>query len=142
MRTVIQKIDTRSLKSSEEVDQRATDIYELFKERVADFKSKNPQVDLKISISGVYPYVQGFVQGNKVVGSNYDMTVWKTVPIYKCHLQNFSDGSGYYLDLAINFVQSRGSEDWRLDEEKLSEKMDDALRNAAKDFIESPVNTL
>lgn len=145
MKNQIEKIETKGL-PLEEVKIRALLLKNLFTETFLKFKESNPTAGL--SISGEPLDCSIFFIGNKTHGSDYDLNTHKEVPIYKCKLNSYVNYhtlpnlTEHYLDMRINFGGSMSSEDWRLDQDSLIDKINLALTNAAKDFLISEENTL
>jgi hypothetical protein len=134
-------IESKGLSTHEEIDIRANQIYDTFLECCSAY----PHV--KFQISGRKPYCEVYIIGNKSVGSNYDLTMWKDVPIFKMRPTRFSSShpttpNEYFLDYSICFSGYSGSEDWRKNSNDIKKQINDALKNAVYDFIISKENQI
>ena len=119
-----------TLKTDEEAKERAFDLLILFIHCARTFPN------LKFSVSGSLPFCEIFIIGDKKVGSEYDMEMWKKVPILKIERQSYNYKPFHrFLYLNVKFTPiSGGSESWKLPQEKLVEIYMDALKHAEYDF--------
>lgn len=113
----------------------ATKFLKLFLEVRRDF----PQTKLDYKNDNGYNYTIYFI-GNKAAGNDYELNMWKTVPILECELRQFSERhpvtpNEYYLDLKLNFRGHNSSDDYKMDEATFRGEVTKAFKNAIKDFL-------
>ena len=134
-------IEAQSLTDVIALEHRAQLIYDLF----IECRKEYPKAEF--SLSGNKPYTKIFIKGNKTVGSEYDLTTWKEVPIFNLDSRMYSPSAGHlagrhYLDLRLPFAGYHGSEDWRKDSDSLRRQIQESLRRAVYDFTETEENTI
>jgi hypothetical protein len=135
IKSKLKAVDT--LETLEEATKRANDLLLLF----IQCKSNFPNVNF--SISAQPPFCEIFIIGDKKVGSEYDMEMWKKVPILKIELNRYNFfPNNFFLTFSISFgTFGRCSRDWKLPHDKLVEKYMDALTRAVYDFTMTEENT-
>ena len=134
-------IEEQSLTDVVALENRAQLIYDLF------IECRKEYPNAAFSLSGNKPYTKIFIKGNKTVGSDYDLTTWKEVPIFHLESRMYSPSAGdlagrQFLDLRLPFAGYHGSEDWRKDSDSLRRQMLESLRRAVYDFTETEENTI
>lgn len=122
------------MKTRQEAEQKSKEIYGWFME----VRKEYPEA--KLQQSGDDVQYEVYFIGNKTVGSNYELNAWKTVPILLSRLNRYSDihptsAGQFFLDLRVNFAGGGSSEDWKLDEVKMKDKMREAFISAISDFL-------
>lgn len=122
------------MKTREEANRRVNDLFNWFMEVRKGF----PNVELNKNGNDIE--YQVFFIGDKRVGSDYELTCWKDVPILQCGVRQYSEthptkSSQYYLDLRLNFRGSSSSQDGELSELDFKEQVRKAFIGASKDFL-------
>jgi hypothetical protein len=122
------------MKNREEANQKVKDFFNWFMEVRKDF----PNVEL--DKNGNDLEYQVFFIGDKKVGSDYELTCWKAVPILQCGVRQYSEthptkSNQYYLELRLNFRGSSSSQDGELSELDFKEQVRKAFIGASKDFL-------
>lgn len=142
---MLEKINVRGFNEFSKVKERAAEILELYKNCITEIKSKYE--NLQFTISGSEPFCEIFIKGNKDVGCDYDMTMWKTVPCLRIESHRFSEEHPntpnlYFLYVGYNYSGSNSSEDWCKGEEDANRQIMKGLENAVKDFTVQKCNQL
>lgn len=118
-----------SFMDAKAIENRAQLIYDLF------IECRKEYPNAQFSLSGNKPYTKIFIKGTKTVGSDYDLTTWKEVPIFHLDDRMYSPSAGHlagkhFLDLRLPFAGYHGSEDWKKDSDSLRRQMRESLRRA------------
>jgi len=134
-------IEAQSLSDIVAIDKRGQLIYDLF------IECRKQYPNAQFSVSGNKPYCKIFIKGNKTVGSEYDLTTWKEVPIFNLDSRTYSPSARHlagthYLELGLPFAGYHGSEDWKKNSDSLREQMLESLKRAVYDFTETAENTI
>lgn len=126
------------INNHEEAKIRANNIFNLF---VIVANKEFPK--LKFSISSNPPCCEIFIIGNKIVGNEYDMEMWKKVPIFIMNIHRYSViPYDYFLDLRVNFGRlGNSSDNWKKSKADLVEIIRDSLKQAEYDFTITEENS-
>lgn len=103
-----------------------------------DVRKEFPEVTLhKSSESG--PYEVYFI-GNKIVGTDYELDMWKKIPLMECRISKYTSNhptmkDEFYLEFRLSFRGSASSDDWKMDEELFKLEVRKAFLGAINSFI-------
>ena len=122
------------MKTLEEALQKSKKIYDVFMEVRKEF----PNVKLQKS-GDDFDYNVFFI-GNKTVGSSYDLTAWKDVPILSNCIRRYANhhptlSGQHFLDMRLNFRGQSSSEDWQMSDDELRIQCRKSFDRASVDFL-------
>lgn len=126
------------MKTIEEAKQRSKEFLNMFLEVRKNF----PEV--KLNKNGDEENYQIFFIGNKVVGTDYELSTWEKVPILSCNIERFAEQHPtrpleYYLSLKLNYRGYSSSEDYLMSDFEYYAQCKIALEKASKDFLTTNV---
>lgn len=117
------------MKTQEEAIQKAKHLYALF----MDVRKQFP--DVTLNKSGEDNNYQVYFVGNKTAGTDYELNMWKTVPILHCCVVKYSNVNEYFLDMRLNYRGHKSSEDWLMSDADFKKQVKIAFESAIKEFM-------